>query len=418
MWITECGTKPTIPGDFLNAERRAYQAEFTIETAKQALAAEDVAVFMPFILVHKGDPHTMVVAETVTPLPAWDAYAEFTRENPWPQRGLSVRAGARVNPVVVQWMPAEGTASHKVAGTYRVGEGGELTGTMRVFNFGEEEVAGTMSFAVKHGAVAHGPEAGGLIIPPMGQVEVPVVLTPAKAEGYFRDEVTVRFREKSGRIARAAFGVERVPHEDDFTAAALALRRLAGESRAPRHTVQLEGESMGPWRVFNGLRVEEAKEVSVVARRAMAGPGKDDGRGTVASGGTAQPAARRFSIGTITSDPLAPIYAVAALEGVPKGAKFLRVRFDRPMRDQDYMRVDLIDTDGQRFTIWENMGMVYGPASNEVWLGLEDFHPYFWSTAVPGKYRIDPQEVRELQMRFFFHNNEGMEVGLEWMTAR
>jgi hypothetical protein len=47
--------------------------------------------------------------------------------------------------------------------------------------------------------------------------------------------------------------------------------------------------------------------------------------------------------------------------------------------------VDLIDEDGQRFSIWENLGMVYGETSRDVWLALEDFHPYFWSTTVPGK---------------------------------
>jgi hypothetical protein len=440
IWITECGINAVVPGDFFNAERRAFQAHFTIETAKQALAAPDVAVFMPFILVHKGDPHAMVVAENVAPLPAWDAYAKFTRENPWPERPLFAPAGERASPVVLQWLPAEGTATHKVAGTYRVGDGGVVKGEMRVFNFGDAEVAGELGvgtprslslemklkeaegglFAHETPSVAealagrheiHGNQRmdGGsklqlkldasscagrvaLRVPAGGSVTVPVSFTPQKAEGYFRETVTARFREKSGRSSQVVFGVERLPVETDFTAVPVAVYALERDSRVRAPQINLEGVPAGPWRLFNGVSSE-----------------------LIASSSPLTAPTWRFSVAKPTRDPIAPTYAVAALDGAPKGAQFLRVRLDKPMTSNAKLRVDLIDEDGQRFSIWENLGMVYGESSRDVWLALEDFHPYFWSVTVPGKLRIDPEKVREVSLRFYLQSGESMAVGLEWM---
>jgi hypothetical protein len=114
---------------------------------------------------------------------------------------------------------------------------------------------------------------------------------------------------------------------------------------------------------------------------------------------------------------MAPTYAVAAAEGVPKGAQFLRVKLDQPMSNDAFLRVDLVDTDGQRFTIWENLGNVYGETSTEVWLGLADFHPYFWSKAVAGERRLRPEKVKEVHLRAYLGNGGAMDVGLEWATA-
>jgi len=125
----------------------------------------------------------------------------------------------------------------------------------------------------------------------------------------------------------------------------------------------------------------------------------------------------RFSVGAATGDPLAPTYALAAVAGVPEGAQFLRVKLDRPMSNDAFLRVDLVDTDGQRFTIWENLGNVYGETSSEVWLGLADFHPYFWSKAVPGERRLRPEKVREVHLRVYLGKGGAMDVGLEWATA-
>ena len=82
------------------------------------------------------------------------------------------------------------------------------------------------------------------------------------------------------------------------------------------------------------------------------------------------------------------------------------------------IRVDLIDADGQRFSIWENLGNVYGESSNEVWLSLQDFHPYFWSKAVPGGRRLRPEKVREISLRIYLPEGGSIDARLEWMSER
>jgi hypothetical protein len=418
LWITECGVNATSPGDFFNEQRRAYQAQFTVETARQALEAPDVAVFMPFILVHKGDPHAMVVADNVYPFPAWEEYAKFTKDNPWPKRKLSEAAGKRANPVVVQWLPTAGTLSHKVAGCYRVRDSQALTGELRVYNFSERAVSGRWDDAAKSwklGAVsrelgaeslalgAKSSELGGLItIPAGGCVAVPVRYQPKVGTGYFREWQTLRFLEETGRSSQVYFGVERVPAEGDFMREPVALRRLEGGGRLQVPAVNVQGIAQGPWRVFNGLEVRElgVKSLELGAKSSELGAQR-----------------WRFSMGAANSDPMAPTYAVAAVEGVPKGAQFLRVKLDRPMSNDAFLRVDLVDTDGQRFTIWENLGNVYGETSTEVWLGLADFHPYFWSKAVAGERRLRPEKVKEVHLRAYLGNGGAMDVGLEWATA-
>jgi len=115
---------------------------------------------------------------------------------------------------------------------------------------------------------------------------------------------------------------------------------------------------------------------------------------------------------------LAPTYAVAALDEMPAGARFLRLRLDRPMTRDSYLRVDLVDEDGQRFTIWENLGNVYGEVSRDVWLGLPDFHPYLWSKAVPGNRRLRPERVREIGLRFYLRTGGSLDVKLDWARGR
>lgn len=417
LWITECGVNANAPGDFFNEQRRAYQAQFTVETARQALEASDVAVFMPFILVHKGDPHAMVVADNVSPLPAWEAYAKFTQDNPWPKRKLFEAAGKRANPVVVQWLPAAGTLSHKVAGCYRVRDGEALTGELRVYNFSDQAVSGRWEDAARSWKLGAGSlelgakslelearslELGALItIPAGGCVAVPVRYRPKGGKGYFREWQTLRFLEETGRGSQVFFGVERVPVEGDFVGAPVALRRLEGGGRLQAPAVNVEGIAQGPWRVFNGLEVGELED------------------GSLALTAHSSPLAGqrwRFSIGAVKGDPLAPTYAVAAVEGVPNGTQFLRVKLDRPMSNDAFLRLDLVDTDGQRFTIWENLGNVYGETSSEVWLGLADFHPYFWSKAVPGERRLRPEKVREVHLRVYLPQGGEMAVALEWAT--
>jgi hypothetical protein len=471
MWITECGLNAMVPGDFYNEERRALQAEFTISTARQALVAPAVAVFMPFILVHKGDPYAMMVAENVYPFPAWEAYAKFTRDNPWPQRKLFAAAGEKASPVVLQWLPAEGTLSHKVAGTYRVRAGQAISGEMRVYNFSDREVVGRLELKPETGKLkaegdrraeskvqspesraesgrsleaamvagearapgaqrkAEGVKDGAQVssfslqdltpgaplrVPPGGMVSVPVVYTPEQATGYFRDRVTTRFREESGRTSQVVFGVERVPVESDFSLTPLALTRIAGQPLAvPLNKWNTEGTAQGPWRLFNGIEAKSDEP------RAMSSEARSRSPESRVQSLEAGPAAgdvgrTRFIKNVTNKDPLAPPCAVAGLNGVPRDARFLKMTLDRPMNNDAFIRVDLGDENGQRFTIWENVGMVYGEGSNEVWLALEDFHPWFWSHTEPGVLRVRKDRVREIGLTFYFKSGESRVVSLEW----
>ena len=279
LWLTECGVNATTAVDFLNPERRAFQAEFTLSTTRQALAARDVAMFMPFILVHKDDPHAMATSRPVSPLPAWETYAALTRGTSWPGRNLSREVTStetgQPNPVVVQWLPAEGTASHKVSGTYRVGDNEAMAGEFRVYNFGPHATTGELAcmptrslsekLKIKAGRLEFFTETGlaskaRVNVPAGDFVSVPAIFRPGAAEGYFRGEIEVEFAAGSGEgpmttESRAVFGAERKPTAKDFTAAPVGLRRLSGNSRLRPFPVNAEGMAAGPWRVFNGLKV-------------------------------------------------------------------------------------------------------------------------------------------------------------------
>lgn len=391
MWITECGVRATPPGDFFNETRRAFQAEFTVQTARQALAASDVAVFMPFILVNKADPHALVVQENVAPFPGWDAYAKFTREHPWPKRRLFAPAGERASPVVLQWSPAPRTPNHKLAGAYRVTGGEAVRGEYRVFNFGDRPVSGLLDIDRPSTAKLTGEPASGqakmLTVPAGGHVSVPVSYTPVTSGGYFREWTGARFIDQQRRVSQVAFGLERDPAVCEMSLKPLALRRVNGPGLVQPHAVNVEGRGAAAWRVFNGLLVEP-----VAGEREM----------------------QRFTVNQPVNDPLAPTYAMAALDGVPANAKFLKLTLDRPMSADTFLRVDLIEENGQRFTIWEDFGNVKGAFERELWLGLEDFHPYLWSRAVPGRRTLRPDKVREVQLRVYLPRGGKLDVRLEW----
>ena len=140
IWITECGIKTVSAGDFLRSDRRVMQADFTVSTAREA-RSDGVAVFMPFVLVNREDPFALTLSPTQR-LPAWNAYAALTRNLPWPHRPLA-RSAIRPSPVVMQWIPDPGAAvPHKVSGTYRFYSGRPMSGEIRIYNFGSDEIKG------------------------------------------------------------------------------------------------------------------------------------------------------------------------------------------------------------------------------------------------------------------------------------
>jgi hypothetical protein len=109
--------------------------------------------------------------------------------------------------------------------------------------------------------------------------------------------------------------------------------------------------------------------------------------------------------------------AVARIAGLPKTG-FIYLKTNRPMTADFYVRVDLLDRQGQRFAIWENLGVSYYGPQNEAWLNLEDFQHYIW-TGVTTNPRLDPTQVEEIQLRFYFKKaNDPVEVEVEIRQPR
>ena len=397
LWITECGINAASPDDFLNRERRALQAAFAVETAKQARAAREVAVFMAFILIHTGDAHSLTVSPS-EPLPAWLAYADYTKAHDLGSKPL-VRAPVSPNRVVMQWLPDNATTvPHKVSGTYRFSFDQPIKGVLRVNNFGDQpvrgRVAGHESNHVRLESSAIKPvwddgwRTDEIVVPAGGQIELPVIFAPL-TQDYFREDCLAEFIDDMGRRSPVFFGLERNPAQTLFKVEPLALMACKGGAvRFPIVADSMMGETVGPWTTLNGLRASVS----------------DDGESTA------------FWVEKISRDPLAPTQAVAAVAGLPKEG-FIRLQLSVPIGRECSVRVDLVDGAGRRFTVWENMGMSYQEPSSDVWLNLADFHPHFWGRAGADA-AFKPSRVSEVQLRFYFEKaNQPVEARLSFMTA-
>ena len=401
LWITEAGIEAVDKKDFLNPARRQLQADFTISTAKQALAAKDVAVFMPFILVHDKDPYAMTVSPW-HPLPAWDAYAKFTRENPWPQRPLS-RPPHQVNPVVMQWLPDNRTTvPHKVSGTYRFREGQPIRGELRIYNFSEHTVEGRIDSSelkdVRLGNRGVIPLLQVISVPAMGMMAIPVEFVGA-TKGYFREYWSAVFVEDNGRRSPVSFGLESQADVRDFVEQPLVLNSVPdGIIKFPQVSDYQSSGQLGMWSLINGLRAEIAKPEAK-------------------QGSALQVSAARFWIEHPNTDPLAPTMAVAGVQGLP-ATGFLRLQLDKPMTKSRKVLVVLVDDRGQRYTIWENFGADYFGSRSDIWLNLEDFHADFWGPC-SANYRFEAGRVREVQLRLYLDEpGDKVEVRLTLLRAK
>ncbi len=398
LWITECGINAVSPNDFLNPERRALQAAFTVETARQARAGREVAVFMSFILVHKGDAHALTVSPS-QPLPAWQAYADYTRDHALGSKPL-VRELVHPTCIVMQWLPDNATTvPHKVSGTYRFRFDQPIKGVLRLYNFGDRpvhgRVAGHASRQVRFEssgldqASNGGWRTGELVIPAGGQIEVPAAFYPLTPD-YFREDWSAEFTDEAGRCSPVFFGLERDPRQTMLRVEPLALTPYKEDTvQFPLVADSVPGETAAPWTIMNGLKASAS----------------DDGESTI------------FWVEKAMHDPLAPTQAVAAVAGLPKEG-FLRLQLSRTMSREFVVRVDLVDGAGRRFTVWENMGMGYQQPSPDVWLNLADFHPYFWGRS-GANVSFKPSKIKEVHLRFYFQKpNDPVEVRLSIMTAR
>ena len=425
LWITECGINAVVLGDFLNPERRKLQAEFTVATARQARAVEHVVVFMPFILVHAGDSHALTLGPD-RPLPAWRAYAGYARQHPFPSRVLAMPP-RDPDPVVVQWLPDNRTAiPHKVSGAYRFWQDQPIRGVLRIHNFGQAPVHGTLeAISLQHVALgstelhplagtaanSSGPVAvrsSVLTIPALGRLDLPLVFTPAAA-GYFRDYWEASFVDDRGRRSPICFGLEVVPEEGNLIPVPI---ELGSPSHGRIDHPDLDGTAVaaesGDWTGINGLIVEADGPLQALGIQ----------RSGTTPGGARRGLMLEMSRATSQDDPLRPPVAIARVRGLPRQG-FLRLQLDRPMDSDFKLRVDLVDGQGQRFTIWENFGASYFGPRDDVWLNLDDFHIYFWSRCSDHPI-FRPKEIKEVRLRPYFaraHDPRLIRLSL-WQTPQ
>jgi hypothetical protein len=385
VWVTECGMKAVGPDDFLNLQRRQAQAEFTVATAKETLRTPEVAVFMPFILVHHGDPYALTLGPE-RPLAAWNAYAAFTRAHPWPDRLLGLPP-TNPNPVVLQWLPDNlTTVPHKVSGTYRFLEGQPIRGEVRIYNLSTRAVQGRFVANVPVAVRTTLPDSRVLMLPPESMTDLSGEVSPA-ASGYFQAWWQGEFDSDDGARSPLFFGLETTPRTEDFVEAPIRLDvEPSGRIDHPLYENYRVTSSAGPWLGINGAMVEQA------------------------SGSGA-----RFRVSELTGDPVGdpffPPAAATRVSGLPEDG-FLLVRMDRPMDRSFAFRVDLVDDIGQRFTIWENFGQSYFAPSKDLWLNLHDFHIYFWGHCSDDPV-FRPERIRELQLRFYpSHAGDSMTLSL------
>jgi hypothetical protein len=392
LWITECGVNATVPTDFLNSERRALQAEFTVSTARRALAARSVSMFMPFILVNKNDPHALTLS-AAQPLPAWSAFADFMRDNPWPQRSLAEPPVAP-NPVVVQWLPDNSTTiPHKVSGTYRFVGDRPIRGAIRIYNFSLDPKIGCLVTTTSGEVHGTGLPSGEFTIPAMEMVAFPIEFTRYRGVGYFRTEWSVAFVELDEKRSRVAFGLEVAPAAGDFveTRLPLAFPAVTAINHPSQPTYSL-GEPAGAWQTINGLNL-------------VALP--DEGNTT----------RLRAWVTKVSNDPLRPTTAIAAIDRLPEDG-FIRLVLREKVLPSGMLRVDLVDRSGQRFTIWENLGMSYLRPSNDIWLNFKDFGIYFWGRCTENPV-FHPENITEIQLRFYLERpNDPLELALSVMRPR
>jgi hypothetical protein len=410
LWITECGLNAVKPDDFLNAERRKLQADFTVSTAQQALSCPDVAVFMPFILVENRDPYALTLASG-QPLPAWNAYAQFMRGHPWPPRPRG-HPQADPNPLVIQWMPDNATTlPHKVSGTYRFEGNGPIKGEIFLYNFGDKPVTGKLQITAAPSVRMAATLPKTITVAAASRVSVPIEFRQAQPGTYLRENFSAVFIEDHGRKSPLCFGLESMPTTGEFIETPLGLKPLADALIAePGAKGFRPGDRVGVWTTVNGLRMTCPN----AERRS---PHDQFPTTNYEIQTTFSVQRSKFWTPSIENDPLEPTLAAARLDGLPSEG-FLRLRLDRPMGREAKVRLDLIDDRQQRFTIWENFGVDYYGSKDDVWLNLEDFYIYFWGPCGQNP-QFDPARVRELQLRFYFSKpDDPLEVRLSLLEPK
>jgi|GEM_PF-860390 len=393
VWITEAGLNNIPPNGWHDPTARRLQAEYLIACAEAALA-EDVVVFMPFILTHRNDPFAMTERADRT-FPAWDAYRAFTHSHRIDPALPLIRPPENPSRIVLQWMPdPERSIPFKVGGTYWFKDNSGMTGTLWVYNFDSRESEVVVDRDDAPGVLVDG-DAGQTqwsLRVPAGDRRGLSISIPYPETGYHRQ--TLRFsakpalEESTASVTRLVFRAglrpaDALPHkrmvipfeETTSDSGSPSFSYISANVEPARETVVSR-----VWTGLNGVRVianAEAGFIECIAREDHPGP-------------------------------LHPPMLVSRVSGLPgsleRGA--IRLTVEDATGRSIGTRVDLIDDAGQRFTIIENLGRLRTePPSSTVWLAYSDFHPWVFGHTVTGS-RLDPSRVREVQLRFYGLNSD------------
>jgi hypothetical protein len=419
VWVTEIGLDCAPRDQPDDATGRNRQADFFRETARDAAGA-GLAAFMPYAYRDSEEGFSLANAAQ-KPYIAWNVYAEATRSLALDAQPKWIDQGSAAPRVILQWLPDDATCHpHKVSGTYRfIDRATPMTGRVRIYSFADRPVHGMLdvdlnpSDGIRAKWIAPPgmqPEAFAARTPFMdgwqfdlqpGEVkEVQLILTPP-TRGYAAGWIAARFDQSSAPAQPPSllyFGCETEPRDRDFTALPCRLDAPAMTTTGEDfHAIDgplppAISSRAGPWLALNGLQVDAAA----------------DRTGN---------AAWNFQLDQPSMKPGEPPMAVARISQLP-GAGFLRLTTDHPLGGDVSLRVDLVDDQGQRFSIFENGGLDPGQVSDRLWLNLADFHRYFWGRFLPGK-DFDPKNVREVQLRFYFKFlHDPVRIGLETLQPR
>jgi len=393
-WVTECGLDVIPTGHPQDAHAREMQREFTIETSQTALS-EGLAVFMPFVFIHKGDGYAMCEAPG-QPYPAWTAYADFTRRHSLPA-GSAIVPPVAPSRVVLQWQPDYATClPQKVSGAYWFwsfedgGPSDAIEGSIAAYNFSGTPIRGRLSLPAPVGTkMSVNGATGGLEkeieIPAFGKVELPVKFELGDPDHYLRTFVDARFRQQGSRARSSLwFALETRPDDEILPRQfSLDAMRPRGErftwiwAPQPCHVTSRGG----PWVGVNGVTILNAA-----------------GKPSWSSLG----APWQFQVKGPQTDPRFPPMAITRVDGLPQVAGgFLRVRFSDKPGTITAVRVDLVDKHGQRFAIGENFGRNrIDSDAREVLLAYRDFNIYPFGRCLR-RPEFHPEDVREIQLRFY-----------------
>jgi hypothetical protein len=393
VWVTEVGLDNAPYGDPENAAARRAQADYLLSCARQAIA-QKVSVFMPFVLAHRGDPFSMT-RSAEAPYPAWTDYAAFTRAHRLEEQPPPANAPSRV---ILQWIPDNDTCiPSKIARAYWFddlgpGEWQPIEGELRVYNFEDAPARVRLEMALTSPRLrvtcASWSVGRELEIPAMGCVKLPLTLS-LEGANYLRAALRCTARVAGEKSSQVEFGIGTPPAEE-LAHEVMPLKLVAPAddrdfayiSEAPFETT----ERNAGWLGINGARPRDFQTGE-------------------------QPAI--FDVTDRNVDPLSPPMAIAQLpEGLPAARNgHLRVQVRDASGRPAAVRVDVIDRDGQRFSIVENLGRTPDVNTGDtVWLAYADFHPWVFGRCRAGA-KFDPTRMREIQLRFY-----GAEAGKQFQV--